>query len=90
MKQNPLPYFARFPEADVLTSSDQVIPTVVDDRLDIWQQGEVCSSKTRFTVRVCLSFVYFVVHNNLIYLCASMRCFPFRIKSSLNDWCVKY
>lgn len=36
--KNPLPYFARFPEADVLTSSDQVIPTVVDDRLDIWQQ----------------------------------------------------
>lgn len=36
--KNPLPYFARFPEADVLTSTDQVIPTVVDDRLDIWQQ----------------------------------------------------
>ncbi|XP_057963795.1 arabinosyltransferase XEG113 [Malania oleifera] len=36
--KNPLPYFARFPGADVLTSSDQVVPTVVDDRLDIWQQ----------------------------------------------------
>ncbi|KAF5460233.1 hypothetical protein F2P56_020116 [Juglans regia] len=36
--KNPLPYLARFPGADVLTSSDQVIPTVVDDRLDIWQQ----------------------------------------------------
>ncbi|XP_059639980.1 arabinosyltransferase XEG113 [Cornus florida] len=36
--KNPLPYLARFPEADVLTSTDQVIPTVVDDRLDIWQQ----------------------------------------------------
>ncbi|KNA24990.1 hypothetical protein SOVF_010650 [Spinacia oleracea] len=36
--KNPLPYFARFPEADVLTSTDQVIPTVVDDRLDVWQQ----------------------------------------------------
>lgn len=42
LKQNPLPYIARYPEADVLTSSDQVVPTVVDDRLDIWQQGEVC------------------------------------------------
>lgn len=36
--KNPLPYLARFPGADVLTSSDQVVPTVVDDRLDIWQQ----------------------------------------------------
>ncbi|XP_021753941.1 arabinosyltransferase XEG113-like isoform X1 [Chenopodium quinoa] len=36
--KNPLPYFARFPEADVLTSTDQVVPTVVDDRLDAWQQ----------------------------------------------------
>lgn len=36
--KNPLPYFARYPGADVLTSTDQVIPTVVDDRLDIWQQ----------------------------------------------------
>ncbi|GFZ08613.1 xyloglucanase 113 [Actinidia rufa] len=36
--KNPLPYLAHFPEADVLTSTDQVIPTVVDDRLDIWQQ----------------------------------------------------
>lgn len=36
--KNPLPYFARFPGADVLTSSDQVVPTVVDDSLDVWQQ----------------------------------------------------
>lgn len=36
--KNPLPYFARFPEADVLSSTDQVIPTVVDDRLDVWQE----------------------------------------------------
>ncbi|XP_048132085.1 arabinosyltransferase XEG113 isoform X2 [Rhodamnia argentea] len=36
--KDPLPYLARYPEADVLTSSDQVVPTVVDDRLDIWQQ----------------------------------------------------
>ena len=38
--QNPLPYLARYPEADVLTSSDQVIPTVVDDSLEVWQEGE--------------------------------------------------
>ncbi|WCJ29003.1 xyloglucanase 113 [Euphorbia peplus] len=36
--KNPLPYLARYPHADVLTSSDQVVPTVVDDRLDIWQE----------------------------------------------------
>ncbi|KAF7809527.1 arabinosyltransferase XEG113-like [Senna tora] len=38
MEQNPLPYIARYPDADVLTSSDQVIPTVVDDSLEIWQE----------------------------------------------------
>ncbi|KAH0974437.1 hypothetical protein GBA52_016336 [Prunus armeniaca] len=38
VEQDPLPYLARYPEADVLTSSDQVVPTVTDDRLDIWQQ----------------------------------------------------
>ncbi|KAB2626244.1 hypothetical protein D8674_017904 [Pyrus ussuriensis x Pyrus communis] len=36
--KDPLPYLARYLEADVLTSSDQVVPTVTDDRLDIWQQ----------------------------------------------------
>ncbi|KAI4370809.1 hypothetical protein MLD38_019118 [Melastoma candidum] len=36
--KNPLPYLARYPEADVLTSTDQVVPTVVDDSLDIWQK----------------------------------------------------
>ncbi|CAH9080754.1 unnamed protein product [Cuscuta epithymum] len=35
--KNPLPYIARFPEADILTSTDQVAPTVTDDSLDIWQ-----------------------------------------------------
>ncbi|KAL1532289.1 arabinosyltransferase XEG113-like protein [Salvia divinorum] len=35
--KNPLPYLARFPEADVLTSTDQVAPTAVDDRLDDWK-----------------------------------------------------
>ncbi|KAL5172188.1 Arabinosyltransferase XEG113 [Glycine soja] len=36
--KNPLPYLARYPEADVLTSSDQVIPTVVDDSLENWPE----------------------------------------------------
>lgn len=36
--KNPLPYLARYPEADVLTSSDQVVPTVFDDSLDHWQE----------------------------------------------------
>lgn len=40
VKQNPLPYLARYPGADILTSSDQLIPTVVDDSLEIWQEGE--------------------------------------------------
>ncbi|KAH0974430.1 hypothetical protein GBA52_016329 [Prunus armeniaca] len=31
VEQDPLPYIARYPEADVLTSSDQVVPTVTDD-----------------------------------------------------------
>lgn len=39
-EQNPLPYIARFPEADVLTSTDQTVPTVTDDRLDKWQEGK--------------------------------------------------
>ncbi|XP_020092200.1 arabinosyltransferase XEG113 isoform X2 [Ananas comosus] len=36
--KNPLPYLARFPDADVLTSSDQVIPTVTDDSLESWKE----------------------------------------------------
>ncbi|XP_010518959.1 PREDICTED: arabinosyltransferase XEG113 [Tarenaya hassleriana] len=36
--KDPLPYLARYPDADVLTSSDQVVPTVVDDSLDNWPQ----------------------------------------------------
>lgn len=40
VEQNPLPYLARYPAADVLTSSDQVVPTVVDDSLEVWQEGE--------------------------------------------------
>ncbi|XP_042405849.1 arabinosyltransferase XEG113-like isoform X1 [Zingiber officinale] len=36
--KNPLPYIARFPEADILTSSDQIVPTVTDDSLEVWQE----------------------------------------------------
>ncbi|XP_027182148.1 arabinosyltransferase XEG113-like [Coffea eugenioides] len=36
--KNPLPYLARFPDADILTSTDQLIPTVVDDSLDFCEQ----------------------------------------------------
>ncbi|KAF1873770.1 hypothetical protein Lal_00029475 [Lupinus albus] len=37
--KNPLPYLARYPKADVLTSSDQLIPTRVDDGLEVWQEA---------------------------------------------------
>lgn len=40
VEQSPLPYLAHYPEADVLTSSDQVIPTVVDDSLEKWEEGD--------------------------------------------------
>ncbi|KAK4262979.1 hypothetical protein QN277_028462 [Acacia crassicarpa] len=36
--KDPIPYLARYPGADVLTSSDQVIPTVVDDSLEVWHE----------------------------------------------------
>lgn len=39
-EQNPIPYIACFPQADVLTSTGQVSPTVTDDRLEDWQQGK--------------------------------------------------
>lgn len=48
VKQNPLPYLARYPRADVLTSSDQVIPTVVDDSLEIWQEGKYHTMKRTY------------------------------------------
>ncbi len=32
--QNPLPYFARFPEADILVSSDATAPTHDDEGLE--------------------------------------------------------
>ncbi|KAI3900058.1 hypothetical protein MKW98_000958 [Papaver atlanticum] len=35
--KNPLPYLARYPNADILTSTDQVVPTVVDDSLEAWR-----------------------------------------------------
>ena len=37
--QNPLPYLSRFPEADILTSSDELVPTVTDDSLEDWKFG---------------------------------------------------
>lgn len=48
-EQNPLPYIARFPEADVLTSTDQVVPTVTDDRLDMWSEGNTLMETKLFT-----------------------------------------
>eukprot|EP00250_Pteridium_aquilinum_P008747 c18180_g1_i1 orf=861-2705(-) len=37
--KNPLPYFARFPAADVLVSSDEVASSVDDDQLEVWQRA---------------------------------------------------
>ncbi|CAL9131006.1 unnamed protein product [Musa acuminata var. zebrina] len=37
--KNPLPYFARFPEADLLTSTDHLRPTTTDDSLEVWHNG---------------------------------------------------
>ncbi|EPS61566.1 hypothetical protein M569_13228, partial [Genlisea aurea] len=37
--KNPLPYLAQFPEADLLTSTDQVVPTVAGDELEDWRQA---------------------------------------------------
>lgn len=34
--KNPIPYFERFKEADILTSTDQLGPTVKDDSLERW------------------------------------------------------
>ncbi|THG23092.1 hypothetical protein TEA_013171 [Camellia sinensis var. sinensis] len=49
--KNPLPYLARFPEADVLTSSDQVSPTVADDRLDIWKEAAILNDTRGFSFK---------------------------------------
>lgn len=37
--QNPLPWIARFPTADVITSSDEVIRTVDDDSPEKWNRA---------------------------------------------------
>lgn len=37
--KNPLPYFAKFPRADVLVSSDEVASSVDDDQLEVWQEA---------------------------------------------------
>lgn len=36
--QDPFPYFERFPDADILTSSDEVVNSVDDDRLEFYGQ----------------------------------------------------
>ncbi|THG11465.1 hypothetical protein TEA_007232 [Camellia sinensis var. sinensis] len=36
--KNPLPYLSRFPEADVLTSTDVLTATFSDDSLDNWKE----------------------------------------------------
>jgi hypothetical protein len=37
--RNPLEYVSRYPQADVLTSSDQLVHTVGDEALERWQEG---------------------------------------------------
>ena len=38
MIQDPFPYFERFPDADILTSSDEVVNSVEDDKLENWEK----------------------------------------------------
>ncbi|KAG6499153.1 hypothetical protein ZIOFF_038909 [Zingiber officinale] len=35
---NPLPDISRFPEADILTSTDQIVPTITEDSLEVWKE----------------------------------------------------
>ncbi|KAG6548562.1 hypothetical protein Mapa_010050 [Marchantia paleacea] len=37
--KNPLPYLERYPSADVLTSSDEVVNTRDDDQLELWNRS---------------------------------------------------
>jgi hypothetical protein len=37
--RNPLEYVSRYPQADVLTSSDQLVHTVGDEALERWHEG---------------------------------------------------
>ncbi|MEW5307750.1 MAG: hypothetical protein WDW36_010126 [Sanguina aurantia] len=37
--QNPMPYFDRYPTADILTSTDELRPTVMDDSLEKFPQA---------------------------------------------------
>jgi hypothetical protein len=37
--RNPIPYFQRYPDADVLTSSDHLAATVKDEGLELWPQA---------------------------------------------------
>ncbi|CAI5515925.1 unnamed protein product [Closterium sp. Naga37s-1] len=38
--KNPLPFIARYPTADVLTSSDHLVRSVDDESLEKWQQAQ--------------------------------------------------
>ncbi|GJP65581.1 hypothetical protein CLOP_g22455 [Closterium sp. NIES-67] len=38
--RNPLPFIARYPSADVLTSSDHLVRSVDDESLEKWQQAQ--------------------------------------------------
>lgn len=71
--QNPLPYLARYPDADILTSSDQVVPTVVDDRLDIWQQGTVFNNNLWF-LQVCSLHNLNLMHLTIETVSVCMMC----------------
>lgn len=37
--RNPIPYFQRYPEADILTSSDHLANTVDDESLERWPEA---------------------------------------------------
>ncbi len=37
--QNPIPYMQRYPEAHILTSTDELGGTVKDDGLELWPQS---------------------------------------------------
>ncbi len=37
--RNPIPYFQRYPEADILTSTDHLSNTVNDESLEKWPEA---------------------------------------------------
>ena len=46
--QDPFPYFERFPDADILTSSDEVVNSVDDDKLEQWDRCKLSLSLSPF------------------------------------------